>query len=117
MAMSELLDQQDLQDAWEQAQPVTYAQTAYLVHNTCWIVPDVLKVYLSRPEADLAKDAAEALRSKSAGWVVSPFCYEGALGDTVRLKIKPTGYGEPYNVEVSVDGRVVADVYESDLGY
>jgi hypothetical protein len=116
--MSELLDQQDLQDAWEQAQPVTYASTAYLVHNTVWLnTIDVLKVYTTRPEADLARDAAEALTSTNAGWIVSPFCYDGALGDTVRLNIRVVGYGQPYHVEVSVDGRVVANVYESNLGY
>lgn len=110
-------DQQDHHDAWEQAQPVTYASTAYLVHNTCWGTPEVLKVYTTRPEADLARDAAEKLTSKHAAWVVSPFCYEGTLGDTVRLDVKVTGVGKPYDVEGSVDGRVVADVYESELPY
>ena len=112
-------DQQDHHDAWLDAQPVTFASTAYLVHNTCWgtKTTDVLKVYLSRPEADLARDAAEKLTSVNAAWVVSPFCHYGALGDTVRLDVKVTGVGKPYDVEVSVDGRVVADVYESELPY
>lgn len=112
-------DQQDQQDAWEQAQPVTYAQTAYLVHNTCWgtKTTDLLKVYTSHPEADLARDAAEALTSTDAGWVVSPFCHDSALGEAVRLNIRVVGYGQPYQVEVSANGRYTAKVYESELPY
>ena len=112
-------DQQDHHDAWEQAQPVTYAQTAYLVHNTCWgtKTTDLLKVYTTRPEADLARDAAEALTSTDAGWVVSPFCHDSTLGEAVRLNIRVVGYGQPYQVEVSENGRYVAKVYESDLPY
>jgi hypothetical protein len=33
------------------------------------------------------------------------------------LNIRVVGYGQPYQVEVSENGRYVADVYESDLGY
>lgn len=103
------------------AEPVDFApplSTAYLVHNSVWLnTVDVLKVYTTRPEAELARDAAEALTSKSAGWIISPFHYEGALGQTVRLDVRLFEYGQPYRVGVSENGRVVADVYESDLPY
>lgn len=92
---------------------------AYLVHDTAWGAAYVtpLKVYLSRPEAELARDAAEKLTSQHAGWTISPFRYEGALGAAVRLDVRFVGYGQPYDVKVSENGRVVADVYESDLPY
>lgn len=113
-------DFQDHHDA--QLDPVTFApplSRAYLVHNTCWgtKTTDVLKVYTTRPEADLARDAAEALTSTDAGWVVSPFCHDSALGEAVRLNIRVVGYGQPYQVEVSENGRYVAKVYESELPY
>jgi len=113
-------DQQDQHDA--QLDPVTFApplSRAYLVHNTCWgtKTTDVLKVYTTRPEADLARDAAEALTSTDAGWVVSPFCHDSTLGEAVRLNIRVVGYGQPYQVEVTPNGRYVAKVYESELPY
>ena len=112
-------DQQDHHDAL--LDPVTFApplSRAYLVHNTVWLnTIDLLKVYTTRPEADLARDAAEALTSTDAGWVVSPFCHDSALGEAVRLNIRVVGYGQPYQVEVSENGRYVAKVYESDLPY
>ncbi len=92
--------------------------TAYLVHNTVWRNSfDVLKVYLTRPEAELARDAAEAMTSIAAGWHIAPFRHEGALGDTVRLDVRYVAYNQPCVVEVSTRGRIVADVYQSDLPY
>ena len=112
----------DLQDHHDALlDPVTFApplSRAYLVHNTVWLnTIDLLKVYTTRPEADLARDAAEALTSTDAGWVVSPFCHDSTLGEAVRLNIRVVGYGQPYQVEVSENGRYVAKVYESDLPY
>ncbi len=92
--------------------------TAYLVHNTVWgNAVDVLKVYQSLPEAELARDAAEKMTSPSAGWQISPFRHKGALGEAVPLEIKFVGYNQPCVVEARAGGRVVADVYQSDLPY
>ena len=93
-------------------------QTAYLVHNTVWLsASDVLSVYLSLTEAQVARDAAEKLTSKSAGWQIAPFRYEGALGDTVRLDVQFSGYDMPCTVSVATNGRIVAEDYESELPY
>ena len=110
---------QDLALAQATAEAEQPFSTAYLVHDTVWGLGYIspLKVYLSRHEAEVARDAAEELTSPSTGWVVTPFSHDGALGDTVRLDVRSFGHGEPYSVGVSLDGRVVAEVYQSDLPY
>ena len=92
--------------------------TAYLVHNTVWRShTDVLKVYTTRTEDEVACDAAQKLTSKAEGWQIAPFRYDGALGDTVRLDVKFLAYDKPCAVSVATNGRTVAEVYESELPY
>lgn len=92
--------------------------TAYLVHNTVWRAQtDVLKVYTTRAEAEVARDAAQKLTSRAEGWQIAPFRHEGALGDTVRLDVQFLAYDKPCAVSVATNGRVVAEVYESELPY
>ena len=113
----EIID--DLTLAQATAEAVQPFSTAYLVHDTAWglgyITP--LKVYLSPHEAEVARDAAEKMSRPHAGWAITPFRHDSTLGATVRLRVSIPEHGQPHTAEVHLDGRVVAEVYQSDLPY
>jgi hypothetical protein len=111
-------DFQDLHDAWEQAQPVTYASTAYLVHSTIWRQRvDPVIVYTTRQEAQAGMAALVAFGNQHHGYCITPFCHDGALGEEVTLTMTFNAYGKPYtNVQVAEAG-IVVPVFQSELPY
>ena len=113
----EIID--DLTLAQATAEAVQPFSTAYLVHDTAWGVNylEPLRVYLSRHEAEVARDAAEKMSIPHAGWTITPFRHDSTLGATVRLHVSIPEDGQPHTAEVSLVGRVVAEVYQSDLPY